>query len=115
MRILVIEDDDVLREGLADGLALEGHTVDMVAACADAREPVAGFTHDAIVLEIGLPEGPGLHLLRDWRRAGRAPPILRLTARTRAEDRIAGPDLGPADSPGKPSDLGARRQAWAAL
>src|SRR3546814_5898383 len=88
MRILVIEDDDVLREGLADGLALEGHTVDMVADCADAREAVAGFTHDAIVLDIGLPDGSGLDLLREWRRAGRATPILLLTARNMAEDRI---------------------------
>src|SRR3546814_1612693 len=106
MRILVIEDDDVLREGLADGLALEGHTIDAVADCADAREAVAGFAHDAIVLDIGLPDGSGLDLLREWRRAGRATPILLLTARNMAEDRIEGLDLGADDYLGKPFDLG---------
>src|SRR3546814_20775454 len=99
MRILVIEDDDVLREGLADGLALEGHTIDAVADCADAREAVAGFAHDAIVLDIGLPAGSGLDLLREWRRAGRATPILLLTARNMAEDRNGGPTTGRAIDP----------------
>src|SRR3546814_1237884 len=106
MRILVIEDDDVLREGLADGLALEGHTIDAVADCAAAREAVAGFAHAAIVLDIGLPDGSGLELLREWRRAGRATPILLLTARNMAEDRIEGLDLGADDYLGKPFDLG---------
>src|SRR3546814_18382939 len=87
MRILVIVDDYVLREGLADGLVLEGHTIDAVADCADAREAVAGFAHDAIVLDIGLPDGPGLALLREWPRAGRAKPHLLLPARHMAEDR----------------------------
>src|SRR3546814_12994435 len=106
MRVLVIEDDDVLREGLADGLALEGHTVDMVADCADAREAVAGFTHDAIVLDIGLPDCSGLDLLREWRRAGRATPILLLPARNLRGDRAEGLDPGGGDYPGKPVDLG---------
>src|SRR3546814_13445775 len=105
MRILVIEDDDVLREGLADGLALEGHTIDAVADCADAREAVVGFAHDAIVLDIGLPDGSGLDLLREWRRAGRATPLLLLTARNIAEARIQGPDPGAAHYPRHPSAL----------
>ena len=106
MRILVIEDDDVLRDGLIEGLALEGHTVDAVADCADAREAVAGFAHDAIVLDIGLPDGSGLDLLREWRRAGLATPVLLLTARNMTGDRIAGLDLGADDYLGKPFDLG---------
>src|SRR3546814_20380498 len=67
---------------------------------------VGGFTHDAFVLDIGLPDGAGLVLLREWRRAGRATPILLLTARNMAEDRIEGLDLGADDYLGKPFDLG---------
>src|SRR3546814_8663711 len=87
MRILVVEDDEVLREGLDAGLSLEGHTVDLVETCSDAREAVAGFSYDALVVDIGLPDGSGLDLVRDWRRSGVITPILILTARTMAEDR----------------------------
>ena len=93
MRILVVEDDDVLREGLVEGLAMEGHTVDAVLDCQDAREAANGFAYDAIVLDIGLPDGSGLDLLSDWRRKGHKTPVLLLTARNMAEDRIAGLDM----------------------
>ena len=106
MRILVIEDDDVLRDGLFEGLALEGHAVDAVADCADAREAVASFPHDVIVLDIGLPDGSGLELLREWRLASCATPVLLLTARNMTEDRVEGLDLGADDYLGKPFDLG---------
>lgn len=105
MRILVIEDDEVLRGGLIDGLIMEGHTVDAVASCADAREAVANFSQDVIILDIGLPDGSGLDLLREWRRAGTLIPILLLTARNMTEDRIEGLDLGADDYLGKPFDL----------
>src|SRR3546814_6134052 len=59
MRILVVEDDEVLREGLDAGLSLDGHTVDLVETCSDAREAVAGFSYDALVVDIGLPDGSG--------------------------------------------------------
>lgn len=106
MRILVVEDDEVLREGLDAGLSLEGHTVDLVETCSDAREAVAGFSYDALVVDIGLPDGSGLDLVRDWRRSGVITPILILTARTMAEDRIEGLDRGADDYLGKPFDLG---------
>ncbi|MEP2723184.1 response regulator [Roseibium sp.] len=106
MRILVVEDDDVLRDGLEQGLALDGHTADSVSRCIDAREAAAGFAYDAIVLDIGLPDGSGLDLLREWRREGRITPVLLLTARNMTEDRIEGLDLGADDYLGKPFDLG---------
>lgn len=106
MRILVVEDDKVLREGLVEGLAMEGHAVDAVLDCQDARAAANGFAYDAIVLDIGLPDGSGLDLLRDWRRKGRKTPVLLLTARNLAEDRIAGLDIGADDYLGKPFDLG---------
>ena len=106
MRILVVEDDEVLREGLDAGLSLEGHTVDLVETCMDAREAAASYSYDALVVDIGLPDGSGLDLVHDLRRSGNTTPILVLTARTMAEDRIEGLDRGADDYLGKPFDLG---------
>ena len=106
MRILVIEDDEILRDGLAAGLGLEGFEVDSVASCADARAAVATQDHAAIVLDIGLPDGSGLELLTEWRRAGVKTPILLLAARNLIGDRIDGLDGGADDYLGKPFDLG---------
>jgi two-component system response regulator QseB len=103
---LVIEDDEILRDGLAAGLGLEGFEVDSVASCADARAAVATQDHAAIVLDIGLPDGSGLELLTEWRRAGVKTPILLLTARNLIGDRIDGLDGGADDYLGKPFDLG---------
>lgn len=104
--MLVIEDDEILRDGLAAGLGLEGFEVDSVASCADARAAVATQDHAAIVLDIGLPDGSGLELLTEWRRAGVKTPILLLTARNLIGDRIDGLDGGADDYLGKPFDLG---------
>ena len=54
MRILVVEDDEVLREGLDAGLSLEGHTVDLVETCMDAREAAASYSYDALVVDIEI-------------------------------------------------------------
>ncbi len=104
MRILVVEDDEILREGLASGLQLEGMTVDTVESCEAARSALASG-HEAVVLDIALPDGSGLDLLREWRRQGMAVPILLLTARNFVEDRVEGLDRGADDYLGKPFDL----------
>lgn len=105
MRILVVEDDDVLRDGLVAGLGLDGFEVDAVASCADARAGLDVGDHATIVLDIGLPDGSGLDLLREWRAGGVATPILLLTARNLVSDRIDGLDGGADDYLGKPFDL----------
>lgn len=105
MRILVVEDDDVLRDGLVAGLGLEGFEIDAVATCEDARAGAAGGDHAGIVLDIGLPDGSGLDLLGEWRRGGVTTPILLLTARNLVTDRIGGLDVGADDYLGKPFDL----------
>ena len=105
MRILVVEDDDVLRDGLVAGLSLEGFETDAVATCEDARAGVAGGDHAGIVLDVGLPDGSGLDLLGEWRRAGVTTPVLLLTARNLASDRVGGLDIGADDYLGKPFDL----------
>jgi two-component system response regulator QseB len=105
MRILVIEDDEVLRDGIAVGLGLEGFEVDAVATCADARLAAACGDHSAAVLDIGLPDGSGLAMLADWRRGGSTLPVVLLTARDMVSDRIDGLDAGADDYLGKPFDL----------
>lgn len=104
MRLLLVEDDDVLRDGLTVGLGLDGYKVDAVATIADAR---AGFSddHAGVILDIGLPDGSGLALLAEWRLAGVKTPVLMLTARNQVEDRVDGLDRGADDYLGKPFDL----------
>lgn len=105
MRVLVIEDDEVLLDGLRTGLALEGFTADGVETIEDARLAVDAVEYDAVVLDIGLPDGSGLELLRSWRLKETALPVLLLTARNSVRDRIEGLDEGADDYLGKPFDL----------
>jgi two-component system response regulator QseB len=112
MRILLVEDDEVLRDGIAVGLGLEGLTVDAVASITDARAAVGD--HAAIVLDIGLPDGSGLDLLAEWRRGGMDIPVLLLTARNLVSERVDGLDRGADDYLGKPfalNELSARLRA----
>ena len=103
MRILLVEDDDILRDGIVVGLGLEGFEVDAVACLADARAAIGD--HAGVVLDIGLPDGSGLDLLAEWRRAGVETPVLLLTARDMVADRVEGLDRGADDYLGKPFDL----------
>ncbi|PBN41637.1 winged helix-turn-helix domain-containing protein [Sphingobium sp. D43FB] len=103
MRILLVEDDDILRDGIVVGLGLEGFEVDAVACLADARAAIGD--HAGVVLDIGLPDGSGLDLLAEWRRAGVETPVLLLTARNMITDRVEGLDRGADDYLGKPFDL----------
>jgi two-component system response regulator QseB len=105
MRVLVVEDDPVLSDGLKVGLALGLVTVDCVASCADARAALATAQFDAVVLDLMLPDGSGLDVLRDMRRAGDDTPVLLLTAQDETSDRIRGLDSGADDYIGKPFDL----------
>ncbi len=85
------------------GLGLEGFEVDAVACLADARAAIGD--HAGVVLDIGLPDGSGLDLLAEWRRAGVEIPVLLLTARDMVADRVEGLDRGADDYLGKPFDL----------
>ena len=116
MRILVVEDDEVLQEGLKIGLELEGVTADVVGQCEEADTAVRTQQYDAVVLDIALPDGSGLDLLGRWRREGLDFPVLLLTARTMIEDRVDGLDAGADDYLGKPfalTELAARIRALA--
>jgi DNA-binding response OmpR family regulator len=105
MRILIVEDDAVLANGLKIGLELTGDTVDSVANCADARAALASPIFDAVVLDRMLPDGCGLEILKELRRSGDRMPVLLLTAVDEVVDRIKGLDAGADDYLGKPFDL----------
>ena len=105
MRILVVEDDDILRQAIEAGLSMAGFVVDAVDSVEDAGIAAANWDHDAAVLDIALPDGSGLDLLRSWRSSGQSLPVLLLTARNTIRDRIGGLDLGADDYLGKPFDL----------
>jgi len=105
MRVLVVEDDPVLADGLKVGLGLAGSTVDVVFTAADARAALSATQFDAVVLDRMLPDGMGLDILSELRREGNATPVLLLTALDETTDRIAGLDAGADDYLGKPFDL----------
>jgi two-component system response regulator QseB len=105
VRILVVEDDPVLSDGLKVGLGLDGSVVDSVAACADALAALAAARFDAMVLDIMLPDGSGLDVLKEMRERGDATPVILLTALDDPPDRVRGLDTGADDYLGKPFDL----------
>lgn len=105
MRILIVEDDHIIADGLRAGLAMSGATVDCVATCADADAALATSRFGAVVLDLMLPDGSGLDVLRSLRGRGDRTPVLLLTARDAVADRIAGLDGGADDYLSKPFDL----------
>jgi two-component system response regulator QseB len=105
MRVLVVEDDEILRGAVETGLGMSGFTIDAVETVDDARAAFRAWDYDAIVLDIALPDGSGLDLLRRWREEGSIIPVLMLTARNATRDRIQGLDFGADDYLGKPFDL----------
>jgi two-component system response regulator QseB len=114
MRILLIEDDGMLGEAVRDGLRQEGYAVDWVHDAAAALAAVSTWSFSAVVLDLGLPDGDGLSVLRWLRQNGRVTPVVIVTARDRISDRIVGLDAGADDYLIKPFDLdelGARLRA----
>lgn len=105
MRVLVVEDDAVLRDGLKVGLTLAGFNADAVETCDEAGGVLRNHEFDAIVLDLMLPDGSGLDILKSMRQRGDDTPVLLLTARDRVSDRIIGLDSGADDYLGKPFDL----------
>jgi DNA-binding response OmpR family regulator len=104
MHILIIEDDLDLGCALQQALKVEGISSEWVRRTADAPLPATDTPFDCVLLDLSLPDGAGLDLLRRWRRAGNATPIIIITARSALEDRLAGLDGGADDFVIKPFD-----------
>ena len=105
MRILLVEDDDLLGDGIRAGLKLADYAVDWVRDGEAARLALLDHAYQACVLDLGLPKRDGLWLLKDLRERGNPLPVLILTARDSSADKIAGLDAGADDYLVKPFDL----------
>lgn len=113
MRLLLLEDDPILGEGLRDFLQHEGHVVDWVVRLLDL-ERVRDTPFDVLLVDWQLPDGSGLNWVRSLRDAGDATPAIMMTARDLLEDRIRGLDTGVDDylvKPFRPEELAARIRA----
>ena len=102
MRMLVVEDEPVLSEQLTAALRHAGYAVDSAGDGARADFLVQTEQYDAVVLDLGLPRIDGLTLLRRWREAGLAMPVLVLTARSSWHEKVQGIDSGADDYVAKP-------------
>ena len=105
MRILLVEDDLLLGDGIQAGLRQAGFGVDWSRDGLAAWHALSAESYAAVVLDLGLPRLSGLELLRRLRASGNRVPVMILTARDRVEDRITGLDSGADDYLTKPFDL----------
>ncbi len=105
MRLLIVEDEHLLRQQLVQGLSRHGYVVD------DAADGNAGlyqareFSYDAAIIDLGLPKLDGISLIREVRKLGKTFPILILTARGDWQEKVAGLDAGADDYVVKPVQL----------
>lgn len=105
MRILLIEDDPQIGDGLFHGLKKLGFVVDWFRDGRQGRDALSSAPFDAVVLDLGLPGVDGLDILRGWREQRRDTPVLILTARDALPDRVAGLNQGADDYLCKPFSL----------
>lgn len=102
MKVLIVEDERKVAQFIERALLEQSHAVVHAGTCAAARDALAEEPFDAVILDLGLPDGDGLDLLREWRSAGFSEPILILSARDAVADRIRGLNLGADDYLPKP-------------
>lgn len=102
MRLLLIEDERRLGTRLARGLREGGFAVDHQETVATARDAAIVGDYDLAIVDIQLPDGSGLDLVREWRAENRILPVLILTSRDRLEDKVEGLDSGADDYLTKP-------------
>lgn len=105
MRLLLIEDDQMLAEAVRTGLHLASYVVDWVQNIDDGRTALRACEYDSLLLDLGLPDGDGMGLIAELRDSHRSLPILVLSARDRITDRVRALDLGADDYLIKPFDL----------
>jgi DNA-binding response OmpR family regulator len=114
MRLLLAEDDAALGESLRRDLQARGYAVDWMRDGLEALHMGSVESYDVVVLDLGLPQRPGLDVLRRWRAEGRAMPVLILTARDAWHEKVDGFNAGADDYLGKPfhfEELAARLSA----
>jgi two-component system OmpR family response regulator/two-component system response regulator QseB len=105
MKLLFVEDDELLGHATAQMLERGGHQVDWFRTCAQARTSALVTEYDAILLDLGLPDLPGEQFLRELRGARQSTPVVVLTARGQIDDRVRLLDMGADDYLVKPFDI----------
>lgn len=114
MRVLLVEDETSLAQGLKTDLERMGYAVDIAGNGVDGEYLGDQESYDAVVLDLGLPRRSGLDVLRNWRARGNRVPVLILTARDAWHEKVDGFKAGADDYLGKPfhvEELAARLQA----
>ena len=114
MRLLVVEDDDIVADAIARGLSAANYSVHRVSSAEEARAAIAGEEFALAVIDVGLPGADGLTLVRRLRSAGIAIPTLILTARCTLAEKVKALDIGADDflsKPFEPAELAARCRA----
>lgn len=105
MRLLLVEDDEILSDGISKALRQAGYAVDRLINGADADMALESNCFDLLILDLGLPQMDGLEVLKRLRSRKQSMPVLILTARDRLSDRVTGLDVGADDYLTKPFDL----------
>lgn len=105
MKLLIVEDDALLLDGLVQALTSDGYAVDAATKGAEACALLQSSQYSLIILDLGLPDRDGGLLLRQWRKENIDLPVLILTARDALEDRVEGLDAGADDYLVKPFAL----------
>ena len=104
-KILIVEDQHRLGLFLKQALVERSYAVSWARSCREASDALCESNPDAIILDLGLPDGDGLKLLQQWRKSGFNEPVLILSARDAVQDRIKGLDLGADDYLSKPFSM----------
>ncbi|MEP6547714.1 MAG: response regulator transcription factor [Gammaproteobacteria bacterium] len=105
MRVLLVEDDDMIAKAMQTALRQIGFVVDCTGDGKSASAALKASTFDLVLLDLGLPQLDGIDVLRELRKRGDATPVIILTARDEKQQRIAGLDAGADDYVVKPFDL----------
>ncbi len=105
MRILLVEDDEILSDGISKALKQNGYAVDQVANGYDADCALRADNFDLLILDLGLPSMDGIEVLKNLRSRMSNLPVLIVTARDTLDDRVIGLDYGADDYLTKPFDL----------
>jgi two-component system, OmpR family, response regulator PhoP len=105
MRLLIVEDENLLRQQLLQGLSRHGYIVDDAADGSAGLYQAREFSYDAAIIDLGLPKLDGISLVREIRKMGKVFPILILTARGDWQEKVAGLDAGADDYVVKPVHL----------
>ncbi len=105
MRVLLVEDDGMIAQGLQTALRQAGFAVDWMRDGSSAAAALQSTQFDVVLLDLGLPQRDGIDVLRELRKRGDTTPVIILTARDEIQHRIAGLDAGADDYIVKPFDL----------